>query len=374
MSVINQMLKDLDKRQQNERLSSGPNNAVVVNAPQKINLLAIVGFVVAINIVAVIIWQLYSENQQLKESQGIKSKVNPSSMLVEQTQPQAQNKLVVSQQVTPVNNQKAANPLPVKKAPNAEKSKLSDTVKQAERSDIEPHSNAVTKLLAVNQLPVAPAISAKAESESLSKKVMPEQPTLTISRKQLSAQELVAQKLSQAEQALNNDQINQAETLFEDILLVAPDNQTARKQLAALWFGRKSYQAAHNLLSQGLALAPDDSEYRMMKARIYLSQGQKLAAVNTLKVLAELENVEYQALLASNAQQLAQHDVAIQAYQLLVKLQPENGRWWLGLAVAYDSNSQFKQAVTAYHQVRDNSDISESARQFARQRLQQLGE
>ncbi|MDG1751901.1 MAG: hypothetical protein P8I03_09615 [Thalassotalea sp.] len=79
-------------------------------------------------------------------------------------------------------------------------------------------------------------------------------------------------------------------------------------------------------------------------------------------------------MLASHAQQISQFDIAATAYQLLAKLEPTAGRWWLGLAVAYDSNSEFDQAVIAYGQAIDKSDLSENARQFARQRVQELGE
>ncbi|MCO4799926.1 MAG: tetratricopeptide repeat protein, partial [Colwelliaceae bacterium] len=142
----------------------------------------------------------------------------------------------------------------------------------------------------------------------------------------------------------------------------------------ALWFGRQSYQSAINVLSQGIKLDPNDSEFRLMKARIYLNQGKTVEAVNTLKVLSLVKDVEYQALLASNAQQISQHETAKIAYKLLSTLEPNAGRWWLGLAVAYDSNSEFEHAKDSYAQALEKIDLSENARQFVRQRLQELGE
>jgi MSHA biogenesis protein MshN len=201
--------------------------------------------------------------------------------------------------------------------------------------------------------------------------------TLTISRKALTPYQLAEQKLKRAEQALANNDISKAETMFEDVLLVLPTHKTARKHLAALWFGRQSYAAALNLLSQGINLSPDDSEFRVMQARIYLQQNrlqQAFATLNNMPNVNDVINVEYQSLRATTAQQLKEFTFSAQAYQILVNIEPTSGRWWLGLGVALDSNSEFKQASTAYQNALTKTGLSASAENFARQRIIELGE
>jgi len=78
-----------------------------------------------------------------------------------------------------------------------------------------------------------------------------------------------------------------------------------------------------------------------MKARIFLKLGRFTAALNTLKPLASLKNEQYQVMLANTAQQAQQNQVAVDAYNMLIVMQPDQGRWPLGLAVLYDKNSQF---------------------------------
>ena len=132
----------------------------------------------------------------------------------------------------------------------------------------EPIKNAHQAIVNTNKTNDISANSAKAIE--LANQAQPDlQPSLTISRRKMSPQELAKQKFTQAEQAVLSDNINQAEQLLEEILLLEPNHKAARKQLAALWFGRQSYQAALNLLSQGIALSPQDSEYHLMQARIY---------------------------------------------------------------------------------------------------------
>ena len=197
---------------------------------------------------------------------------------------------------------------------------------------------------------------------------------MSVSRRQLTSKELVAQKLAKAEKSVNLNEVAKAEQLFEDILIIDPYHKQARKNLAALWFGRKSYQQAVNLLSQGIAIDKQDDELRLMKAQIHLKQGQVEAAFNSLKPLASFEQEEYQVMLANIAQQIEQYPSAIDAYKVLIKMQPYSGRWHLGLAIVYDKNSQFLLAVNEYALALTKADLSVSSVKFAEQRMQALGE
>ena len=127
-----------------------------------------------------------------------------------------------------------------------------------------------------------------------------------------------------------------------------------------------------NLLSQGIALNGQDSSLREMQARIYLQQGQTRAALNTLKPLAGLKDEQYQIMLANIAQQTQQNEVAVAAYKVLITMQPEMGRWQLGLAVLYDKDSQFKLASKAYAQALAKNDLSISSENFIKQRIQAI--
>jgi tetratricopeptide (TPR) repeat protein len=197
---------------------------------------------------------------------------------------------------------------------------------------------------------------------------------ISISRRQLTPQELIEQKLVKAEKQLNANQISKAEKLFEEVLIIDSTHKQARKNLAALWFGRQSYQDAVNLLSQGIALDKQDSELRLMKARIHVKQGQNQAAYKTLKPLASIKQEEYQLMLANIAQKIQQYSSAIDAYQVLIEMQPYSGRWHLGLATIYDKNSQFSLAVNEYALALTKADLSASSAKFAQQRMQALGE
>ena len=111
-----------------------------------------------------------------------------------------------------------------------------------------------------------------------------------------------------------------------------------------------------------------------MKARIYLTMGQATNALNELLVLKDVQQVEYQAMIATTAQQLQQIEAAVYAYEKLTQLQPNDGRWWLGLAIAHDTDAKFELAINAYKKATLLPGISNSSMAFARQRIQELGE
>jgi len=378
MSVINQMLKDLDQRQA-DQVNNDQHQVPRIAPTSSRNVLVIsIVVIILLNVAGIFAWQLYTENQALKVTNA-KYDINQQAQQLadslarvyddDETRSKI-NALVddVEQSKKTVEN-KAAETAPVK---------IKDVEDKARnQQDLQKKVANETK----NKTPVLlNTKNSQIEKETLVEPVIEElvktnqAPKLTISRKQLSAEELVQQKITQAEQAISDNHIDKAERLFEDVLLIIPQHKSARKQLAALWFGRQANQAALNLLSQGIALAPQDSEYRLMKARIYLNQGQVKLAVDTLVSLSTIKNVEYQTLLANSAQQSAQFSTASFAYKQLTNMEPNVGRWWLGLAVAYDSNSQFSQAANAYQQAVKQSNLSESAVQFAQRRLQELGE
>ena len=401
MSVINQMLKDLDERQNEQQHSH--NSSVPIRkqgTPWKLITIIVIA-VIALNALGIYVWQLYNENKSLKSFNDHSPEQNQlSHPVVKKLDNTLNTDSAVPKNSTlietvnneedssPVENVQTANVLTNTSLDNSTIEKQIKTQqKQPEQQNKLAASNVLNSeanrvLTDKNQTELksntteshhiqVDVIKVKEENKAL---LINDKPQLSISRKQLTAAELTQQKIDQAEQALAENKLTRAEKLFEDILLMSPEHKIARKKLAALWFGRQAYQPAINVLSQGIQLYPEDSEFRLMKARIYLNQGQTTAAVNTLKDLPSVENIEYQALLASHAQQISQFDLAITAYQLLTTLEPNAGRWWLGLAVAYDSDSDFEQAKRAYGQAINKNDLSDNARQFAVQRVQELGE
>ncbi|PKG85253.1 MSHA biogenesis protein MshN [Colwellia sp. 75C3] len=433
MSVINQMLKDLDQR------SPEPNSQTVqpeqvssIISPKKIAL--ITGTCVfAVCVISFYFWQLISENNALKAE---KVTSNAAHQVSTQLSTQSSNQVITNQvnssvnavQSSPVNqamrletnenktarapiaaeefhyaneqsneqeNQQAivatktdvsgprdlaitatenraennAQRIAAKPVVNNSSSRVIPAKKTVAIADGHSHSAAVSSHSHDVDSASTNAVTKAATTESKSKKNK-----MSVSRRQLSADELADQKLALAEKALAAKQINKAEKLLEEVVIIKPSDSQTRKKLAALWFGRQAYQDAVNLLSQGIALNGKDSSLRQMKARIHLKQGQVTAALNSLKPLAQLKDEQYQIMLANTAQQAQQNNVAVEAYKVLIAMQPDIGRWYLGLAVLHDKSSQFTLASVAYNQALTKNDLSVASVNFVEQRIQAIGQ
>jgi len=399
MSVINQMLKDLEQR------SPEPNdNAVqsgkLVQAHSPMKIAVITGvFVLTLCLVSFYIWQLISENNALKSQQLTKSVVGAVPV---KNKAEAMINAPIASKQSSGNENKTPN-TPIKQAVakaevvqhtamnnvqnivtnNAEDASSKKTAEKTTQiiSSMPLMNNSSSKITPANK--AEPLVDEHSHSEGNSShshtltntvKPKPKANKMSVSRRQLSADELAEQKLVLVEKALDAKQIEKAEKLLEDVVIIRPDDSQTRKKLAALWFGRQAYQDAANLLSQGISLNSKDNSLREMKARIHLKQGQYSAALNTLKPLADLKNEQYQVMLANTAQQANQNKIAVDAYKVLIAMKPDIGRWQLGLAVLYDKNSQFELASKAYKKALTKNDLSVSSENFIKQRIQVIGQ
>lgn len=400
MSVINQMLKELEQRNEQSTGNSRVDTNYGNNKPlSSIKIALIVLLIIVVNVLGIYTWNLYSENKALKTSVNVTN--NESSNTSSSNDQSTIETPVNTKQI--LENQPAEITAEFKKENTPTINRITEqqhavnvassvTNKQpilVTENNIEK-SNTVTKvstqqtqnLQTVNDdntvvTPLDDIIEPEVLEESLKAEVTQEPETkssLSISRSKLSPERVVQNKLQKAERAIIDNDVPKAEKLFEDILLIQPENKGARKQLAALWFGRRLYRPALNLLSQGMNIYPDDIDFRLMKARILISQNNSKEAFHVLNDFSTVQNVEYQLLLANTAQSLGNTNSVILAYKQLTTIEDYKGKWWMGLAVALDRNSQFEEAKTAYKMALSKGSLSSNSAQFIRQRMTELGE
>lgn len=379
MSVINQMLKDLDKRQHEQQHNSQVNIPVSTPRSNIKSVLFGLTLVALIFAIAVYIWMLLEENTQLKAVHTSQSIVHTNQVtdlaianVDEVSDGDNAAQAINTSSEKEINAERKTTNNLEKKSLSVEKN-ISQVTEQAKK--VEPIKPEVEQIPPEqNTVSLTKVDDTTTEQARVLEATKKPTPTLKISRHQLTPSALAQKKITEAEQAIENKDIAKAEMLFEDVLLLLPEHETARKQLAALWYGKKSYQDAVNLLSQGIALAPQSQEMRLMSARIYFEKIQYQQAYNILTPVDYSDNVELQSLLASAATELNDHDAAIAAYLRLTLLEPTMGRWHLGLAISYDTLGKFSQARDAYNNALEKNNLSVTSANFARQRVAELGD
>lgn len=380
MSVINQMLKDLDKRQESAP-SSQAQTPVVVQTSQSSFTPVILAVIITLIIVAAV--YLYIENQSLKSS----AQLPVAQPQLSQTQLTAEQvKLAPASEVkTDVVDIERVKTEPVKAAQKSDDAVIANSAKE-EIAQVNQVSEEI-ELAAAEQTITAPQLTKKsltnkkslaentaaADEMTVPEQKAPNKPVLSIARKQLTPEQLASKKMKQAQDAMLDNKGEQAEQLLEEVLLVTPENHAARKQLAALWYGRKSLQPALNLLSQGLAIDSEQYEFRLMQAKIYADMQNTQQALLVLAQSIDTPNFEYQSLMATLAQKANNNELALKALTNLINLEPYQGRWHLALAVTHDKLGQYQHASVSYHQAIRLGNLSDSALSFAKQRSKELG-
>ncbi|MEW6997610.1 tetratricopeptide repeat protein [Colwelliaceae bacterium BS250] len=377
MSVINEMLKDLDKRKAEQSTQSNSYQANTIQAakPNYVILILVICFTAMITATAVYLLQNNTQTNTPKVDDANSIKVaSETEIPVIDVQPAENNTASRVVKSEPV----------VKKA-----EKVVSAVDLTPTNRTPVNNNQQTNKVVARTEPVITTIVASSDNVDViaaKQQALPTQQNaipnkvdnsgnnnLTISTVDLSPEQLSIKRLRQAKRYLKESRVDKAQALLEEAVILDPYHIEARKQLAALWFGAQYYEQAVNLLSQGLSLSPNNEDYRIMLARVYAVIAKPKKAFQVLNVLKTSPHIEYQVALANMAAQSDHHSDAVTAYQKLLAMRPNQGHWWLGMAISLDSDEQYGQAIVAYQHALKSAVLSQNSKQFAEQRLQELG-
>ncbi|MGL4249502.1 MAG: tetratricopeptide repeat protein [Aeromonas sp.] len=357
MSVINQMLKDLDQRQQ------GADGAAVYIAPPRqqgrwlLLLTLICGLVLGI-----LGWRAWVYWQQSRSVAAATEVVIPDA---------------VARVATPISQPEpvevaAVLPLPTEEEVSEEEA-AGDSYDMANGAPFDASTNVDEVALSDEEL--QPELYAELKAEQQVVATAPRKPSvLKIETVELSARELAALAERKATTAMARGDIRDAQDNFYDVLAHDPYNKGAREQLAGLLYGESRLSEARQLLEEGIRLDPEQADFRLLLARLAMSEGQQQQALDWLSGYQPdfASNLDYYATWAGLNQELGQNAEAASLYVKLLHQQPDQGRWWLGLGVAEDGQGHTQQALDAYRNAMLHGNLGEASTSWLEQRIGQL--
>lgn len=359
MSVINRMLKDLDKRQQTTRTQTYTPAAV---APQPVHWLWIVLTVLisaAVILAGLNLWWMYADDQAEAQNDI------PAIVSIATPEP-AKPDPVNAQAIVP---QEAEQP--------AEKAQQQSNQAIVDVSAL-PVATVTNQLSPQDQpIELQPELKPELKPEpapepqpKVVKKTTEPSGTFEVTRVQLSPEDLAANNLEKARAALSKGNREEGQALLEKALVVKPDHVEVRSELAAYWYGRGMTTRALTLLQQGLDMHPQQPQWQLLFARILERIGRVEQAYGAL-VNIRSDAAEAQELLqlrAMAATQLGYFSEAAADYTVLASNTNE-GRWWLAAAVAHEDGDNLAAAVRCYQQAIAAQDLGADAKQYVSQRL-----
>ncbi|MGM0769345.1 MAG: tetratricopeptide repeat protein [Pseudomonadota bacterium] len=130
---------------------------------------------------------------------------------------------------------------------------------------------------------------------------------------------------------------------------------------------------------QALALLPatvaqTSAPLRLLRARALLADNDLASAVATLqaRVPEIADNAEYHVTLATLLHQSGNNEEAARRWAALIAWDDSRAPWWVGLAIALESDGQRETARRAYEQAAALPGLPPSLAEYVRQRLQSL--
>lgn len=149
----------------------------------------------------------------------------------------------------------------------------------------------------------------------------------------------------------------------------------ARDLLANLLVRNQRMDEALAVLSEGIEIYPYQLEFVQLYARVLAEKGLIKPALKALeRVSPDLSTQsDYHALRATLNQQLGHYEIAIKIYQDVLRVKPDRGRWWMGLALSLESQGDQTSASKAYRNAMLTSDLNYSMKNFAEQKVRELG-
>ena len=379
MSLINQMLKDLEARRSRdlETSESLSDNISWETKPKRKSFNWLVFFVAFVLFFLLVIfgyllWERTTSvaadknfiNQQVVEIERIKNataiklaEIKAKEKIREEERARAAKKLKLLEE----ENARAR-----KKEAIERKARLQEKRRAEEKAE----KLAKIKLLEENKLNAV--IDSKPPVE------IDDSPVVNLKKKHrpLNNKQLAEIAYNKGYKLLQRGSMHKGKEYLREALSLYIPHIKAREMLAGIYIKSGNLISAAELLREGVQVVPEYPLFAQLYARVLLEQNNPRLAIRVLERGASVMVVEpdYHALLAATYQRVNQHQKSIDLYLKLVKVRPNEGVWWLGLAISLEKTGKNKQALEAYQRAQKTGSLKSGLIKFTNNRVSALKE
>jgi len=358
MSLINQMLQDLEQRrsQGGERGLPAGVRAVAPRSSERRSGWWLATLVILLGIIVVLVWQLQRRSPVPGYPPVAPVAVQPPAVPVVAPTP-APNPVSLRLADIPA----IPNPAEVRKTelPPANRGRASEKSSEA----VSPASPSIKG--------VEEARTAPGKNDSTGKRT---EAIGVTPAKQISPQQQAEFSYQKAVALLQQGRVTEAQESLGESLRVAPDHAASRQALAGILVEKKQYAQAEHLLRDGLGRGGSQPEFAMAMARIQVERGDGSGALETLQknLAGGKDHAGYQAFLAALLQRQGQHKPAIEHYSTALRLAPASASSQVGLGISLQAENHPAEAQEAFNRAKTSGGLSPELQNFVEQRLKQL--
>jgi MSHA biogenesis protein MshN len=173
---------------------------------------------------------------------------------------------------------------------------------------------------------------------------------------------------------INQGRVSEGIEELRGALGADPRHDSARQTLVALLLEQKRSEEAAGFLQQGLAVSPSNSGFTMLLARIMVEHQDVPGALALLQkhAAAGAGNADYRAFTAALLQQQSRHKESVDEYLAALRIAPQTGVWWVGLAISQEAMEKKSDAFESFQRARATRSLSPDVAAYAEQRVRQL--
>lgn len=388
MSLVNDMLRDLDSRRRDagngglsreKLIPVSDSRRKSAQAPVMLKwLVPILIMVLALGIV--LVWRMQQQQQipvseqtlptaapetampvpEPRVDQGILDEMQRMSLRMEQLEQRNIALELQVEQTTPVTDALASPP-----------AEQAGALPLAPETGL-PESPADTMLAsAPSALVEQPVALAADDAPAPPSDAEPSASTLVRMPAQVNFREL---DLKQVQDALSLWQQGQQSAALDSLQRFASANPQAhqsREILAKLMVQQGDMIGALEQADLGLAIQPDHYGYKKVKARVLMAAGVPAEAADLLALRAPslAGDSEYHELLAASRLASQKYAEALASYEALSASAPLDARWWYGVAAAQDALGSSFEAVQSYERALQLGGLTPMLRESSQQRI-----
>ena len=187
----------------------------------------------------------------------------------------------------------------------------------------------------------------------------------------VSPRERAESEYRKAISAVNQGRIDEAVDGLRNALRQDVLHSASRQLLVKLLLEAKRTDEAIQELQDGLHAQPAQLNWAMSLARLQVSRGDLNGALKTLEfsMPAAGNNADYQGFAGHVLHRLGRDKESARHYQSAARLSPGDGRWWLGLGLAFDAEGRSAEAREAFLQARQCGNLGPELMAMVEQKL-----
>ena len=181
-------------------------------------------------------------------------------------------------------------------------------------------------------------------------------------------------EFGRAVQWLRQGRVAEAEEGFSAALSSDPSHEPARQALISLLIDQRRLDEAQQLLQKGLAINPAQVQFATVLARIFVERGAYDKALVVLQACKgdASHDAEYNSLLGAVLQHMSKPKEAADAYRAALRAAPRSGTAWIGLGLALEALDHRPEAAEAFRRAVATGSLSREVRDYAEQQQRRL--